>query len=192
MSENEGKRKRTKRCLTQALVELCGEKPYYQVTISDICERAGTYRSTFYRYFDTKDEMLREVEREYIADTRRLTPSVRNFRPDASPEEYAHCREELKKDMEYHYEHRELCKFLLSPGGDLYFYEKMIESIIEAARENDRIRNIPSDAMREYVQNFFATGFIASVHDWLNKGDCTSEQIADSLLKMMKQLLCME
>ena len=45
------------------------------------------YRSTFYRYFDTKDEMLREIEREYLEKTRSLTPAIHHYHPDASPEE---------------------------------------------------------------------------------------------------------
>ena len=60
---------------------------YYDITIWDICNKAEAYRSTFYRYFDTKDEMLREIEREYLEKIRSLTPAIHHYHPDASPEE---------------------------------------------------------------------------------------------------------
>ena len=61
--------------LKEILIDLCAKKGYQTVTIGDICEKAETYRSTFYRYYDTKDDMLREIEHEYIDATRDLTPS---------------------------------------------------------------------------------------------------------------------
>ena len=62
MAENPEKRMRTKQKLTDALVELCEEKHYYDITVWDICNKAQLYRSTFYRYFEKKDDMLREID----------------------------------------------------------------------------------------------------------------------------------
>ena len=58
------KSERTKNRLKEILIDLCAKKGYQTVTIGDICEKAETYRSTFYRYYDTKDDMLREIEHE--------------------------------------------------------------------------------------------------------------------------------
>ena len=63
------------------------------------------YRSTFYRYYDTKDEVLRETEHEYIEATRGLTPTLWSIHAGASPEEMERYHRELTADMEYHREH---------------------------------------------------------------------------------------
>ena len=47
--ENKEKRDRTRAALKAALIELCDEKSYYEITIWDICNKARMYRSTFYR-----------------------------------------------------------------------------------------------------------------------------------------------
>jgi len=49
---------RTKSWIFDALMLLMDEKPYDKITISDIAEKAGVARPTFYRNFDDKDEVI--------------------------------------------------------------------------------------------------------------------------------------
>lgn len=188
MTENEEKRKRTRQKLIDAFVQLCGMKSYYDITIDDICKNAKLYRSTFYRYFDTKDSMLREIELEYVEKTRSLTKSLENFHYSASPQEKALFRKELTADMEYHRANAKLCLVLLAPGGDLYFHQKLITSVEKSVEKNlSKYGNPTTDSADfHYVVHFFATGFVSTIYEWLKKDDKTPEQIADFLLAMMK------
>ena len=189
MAENAEKRKRTRRKLSDALVALCEEKSYYDITVWDICNRAGLYRSTFYRYYDTKDELLREIEHEYVEETRSLTKSLHDFRSDAPEEQMNVFLRELTDDMSYHRQNAQLCRFLLSPAGDIYFRQKMVESIGETVRKNMRLngKRRPVHEM-EYLVNYFASGFVSTVYQWLIRDDCTPERIAAFLLEMIKRL----
>ncbi|MBR1584160.1 MAG: TetR/AcrR family transcriptional regulator [Clostridia bacterium] len=186
--ENKEKRERTRAALKTALIALCDEKNYYDITIWDICNKADAYRSTFYRYFDTKDEMLREIEQEYLETTRSLTPHIRNFQTDASPEQMAVYLAELTADMEYHLTNERLCRFLLSAAGDIWFYEKMKDSITATSRKNLENGRWPRWDNMDYRINFFAAGFIDTIHSWLQKKDRTPEQMAKFLLEMLVQL----
>ena len=49
----------------EALLALMEEKPYAQVTVSEICRRATTSRNTFYRLFRTREDVL-----EYVMTSR--------------------------------------------------------------------------------------------------------------------------
>jgi AcrR family transcriptional regulator len=51
--------RRTVLALREALVALVAERDYQTVTVTDLVERAGLHRATFYRHFDDKDELLR-------------------------------------------------------------------------------------------------------------------------------------
>ena len=186
--ENKEKRERTRATLKNALIALCDEKSYYDITIWDICNKAEAYRSTFYRYFDTKDEMLREIEREYLENTRALTPGIRDFHPDASPEQMAVYLAELTADMEYHMKNEKLCRFLLSAAGDIWFYVKMKESIASTGRRNLETGKWAYRKDMDYRINFFAAGFIDTIHTWLQKKDRSPEQMATFLLEMLVQL----
>ena len=177
---------RTKAKLKGILAELCAEKGYQNVTVGDICDRAETYRSTFYRYYNSKDDMLRELENEYIEAARNLTPSFADLGRVLTKEETAKLREELTADMEYHRSHRKLCLFLLSSYGDPYFPRKMTESITSMATAALGWQG--ASTRRDYVLHFFAAGFISTVSEWLRKDDCSPEEIADVLLQLIADL----
>ena len=111
------------------------------------------YRSTFYRYYDTKDEVLREIEHEYIEAVRGLTPTLWSIHADASSEDMAQYSRELTADMEYHREHQAVCKFLLSPAGDLTFYRMMVESIGQYIKMNLQKYGTKDAKTMEYLRN---------------------------------------
>ena len=54
---------RTKSWIFDALMLLMDEKPYGKITVSDITEKAGIARPTFYRNYDDKDDVVFEYLR---------------------------------------------------------------------------------------------------------------------------------
>ena len=48
----------TETYLTQALIELIEKKPFDKITITDIAEKAGVSRITFYRHFNSKTDII--------------------------------------------------------------------------------------------------------------------------------------
>lgn len=48
-----------KKAITQALFALMEEKPYEQITVSDIVRKAGISRATYYRNFYRKEDIIR-------------------------------------------------------------------------------------------------------------------------------------
>lgn len=58
----------SKACFYNALADLCNEYPYEEVQISQICQKAGFHRSTFYRTYQTKEDILKEKIGELIQE----------------------------------------------------------------------------------------------------------------------------
>ena len=59
--------------IAESLVTLMDERPYRQITIRDICERADLVRQTFYNLFDSKEEVLRfQLRRCYVRQFQRF------------------------------------------------------------------------------------------------------------------------
>ena len=56
---------RTKSWIFEAIILLMDEKPYSKITVSDITEKAGIARQTFYRNFNDKDDVIFE----YLVNT---------------------------------------------------------------------------------------------------------------------------
>ncbi|MGN0311633.1 MAG: TetR/AcrR family transcriptional regulator [Lachnospiraceae bacterium] len=61
-----------KECIVSALLKLIYIKPLSSITISELCEKAGVSRMTFYRNFSSKEEIftnqLSEIFAEYAND----------------------------------------------------------------------------------------------------------------------------
>src|SRR6476620_9632445 len=52
---------RTRAALVEAAADVFAEKQFLGTNVSDIAKRAGTAHGTFYRYFNSKEEIFREV-----------------------------------------------------------------------------------------------------------------------------------
>ena len=57
MQENT-RTQRTYDLLLKALTDLLAEKPFDEIRVTDLCERAGVHRSTFYAHFEDKRHLL--------------------------------------------------------------------------------------------------------------------------------------
>lgn len=45
-------------CLTEALLKLMEKKPFNEISVSELCEKAGVARASFYRNYDSMQEIL--------------------------------------------------------------------------------------------------------------------------------------
>lgn len=63
---------KTKQNLKHALVDLAAEKPFEQITVTELCKRASTSRITFYAHYSDKYELLDEVFRDMRASASQL------------------------------------------------------------------------------------------------------------------------
>ncbi len=55
---NNRQKQRMRTAIEQAFISLCRERSYEAVTVADITERANVGRTTFYRYYQTKADVL--------------------------------------------------------------------------------------------------------------------------------------
>lgn len=58
----------TRMCMGDAFVALLQEKPYCKISVSDIVKRAGVSRMTYYHYYDTKEDVVRDYIKELVAE----------------------------------------------------------------------------------------------------------------------------
>ena len=56
----------TKLLIKNALLELLEQKELSNISVTAVCETADVHRSTFYKYYDSPADLLREIERDYL------------------------------------------------------------------------------------------------------------------------------
>lgn len=69
--------KRTLSSIRCTFAEMLLEKPYEKITVTELSERAGINKKTFYRYYSTLDDLLEEVQMEYARPYVELTSGLR-------------------------------------------------------------------------------------------------------------------
>lgn len=63
VENDENKRvKLTKTLIHNGLTELLAEKTLDKIKISELCERAGVHRSTFYKYYGSQYDVINEIQ----------------------------------------------------------------------------------------------------------------------------------
>lgn len=70
---NEESNRLTKECLQTALIHLMSEKPFEQITITELVKRSGVSRTAFYRNYASKEMILTELSNAFFNE---LTKSL--------------------------------------------------------------------------------------------------------------------
>ncbi|ORV39555.1 TetR family transcriptional regulator [Mycolicibacter engbaekii] len=78
-----------RQAIVQAVRELLEEKPFAELSVSTISDRAGVARSGFYFYFDSKYAVLAQILAEATHELEELTHYFAPRGADESPAEFA-------------------------------------------------------------------------------------------------------
>lgn len=74
---------RTRKAIWQAYLDLCKEKPYAQMTASDVIKKAEISRGTFYAHYKDINDLREEIEKDFCSMTSEaLLPFVRHLYTD--------------------------------------------------------------------------------------------------------------
>ena len=57
---------KTIKAIKEAFVSLVTTTDYAHINVNQLCQRAHINRKTFYRYYETLDDLLAEVQSEHI------------------------------------------------------------------------------------------------------------------------------
>ena len=68
MTKTDRRIERTRKLLQMALVELINERDYDTITIQDIVDRANVGRTTFYKHYNSKDELFMSCHEAMISE----------------------------------------------------------------------------------------------------------------------------
>ena len=169
---------RTKSWIFEAVMLLMDEKPYSKITVSDITERAGIARQTFYYSYSDKDDVVFE----YLMNT--INTELLNIEKAKKDDRQNDII--LMFDHKYMIKHKKLLKKILSIGD--------IENrIIREARL------LPMSLLKHYKENLSAeeymicrykicyqiTGTLSTLFDWfMNDMPVPAEYIVSMLNNM--------
>ncbi len=173
MKKNESKYYYTAQLMNQALIFLLEKKDIEYITITEITNKAGVNRSTFYLHYDNVYELLEEtienLNKKFINFFSLKLPLKINSQKDA----FLITNDFLVPYLNFCKENKKVLR-LVNQKPYLFqnkeSYQKMYNMILYPAisqflkNENERI----------YFLEYFTQGVVAIVHKWLEL-DCVTD-----------------
>lgn len=75
----------TKECIKEAFIKLISENEYKKISITNITDKAGINRTSFYKFYETKDALLEDIKNRLFETTHYF---VKNFDNVKNRKEY--------------------------------------------------------------------------------------------------------
>lgn len=159
----------TKSVLQQALLKILQRKHIDKVTVKELCEEAKINRGTFYLHYSTPNDILREIEKQFMEENMLL------FQPYFNEGYEINYMAVL---FGYILEHQDLARVLMGQNGNPRMMERMKE-LTRSGVVNGWCREFPNYSREhlDYVFDFIFAGSTRLILDWIddNNGISTKE-----------------
>jgi len=164
----------------EALEALMAEFPYEKITITDICKRAKIGRVTFYRHYDTIDDILRKKCDDKFRD---LLAYLKEY-ADAEKKE---ARTFLVPFLRFWYINPSVIRAIFRANKHFIINESMQRILAPA---EDLHFNHPETGYENYFSSIKYTASITVLMEWF-KHDMkpTPDVLSASLLQYLKTLI---
>ncbi|MBO0864557.1 MAG: TetR/AcrR family transcriptional regulator [Mycobacterium sp.] len=151
-----------RQAILRAVRELLEEKPFAELSVSTISDRAGVARSGFYFYFDSKYAVLAQILAEATQELEELTQYFAPRGPDESPAAFA--------------------KRMVGSAAIVYAHNDPVMSACNVARNTDaEIRELLDQQIDRVIEQI-----IGIVQDELSAD--TAQPISDDIPALVRTL----
>lgn len=162
----------SQRQISEALMALMGEKPFSQITVSELCKAAGISRQTFYTLFTSRENVMVFTLQANACDAPALT----------APERPG-CRGELLRRLcraysDYLLRNQALIRLLVNNHIDHLLYDSFFESMDRC----DCFLPKADPCTRSYAASFYAGGIACVARRYAQEGYESSAGELEALL----------
>ena len=166
--------RRTKQLIKQSLIELMHEKPFNEIKIKDITERADLNRGTFYLHYVDIYDLLSSIENEIFETLEKLLLVYHSNSLQIS------CFDLLKEVFSYIETNRDLFEALLNSQVEEAFLTKLQALIktlgLELMQATYKDTSLPHYS---YFLSFVLNGVLGVTEQWFKNGmDLCSKEMA--------------
>lgn len=164
--------------------DLLQTKSFEQITVQDLCANANVRRSTSYRHFNDKYDLLNHVVGTLIDHFREL------YLPDINPDNPRQFFEKLMRDvLTFIHDNKDIVRSVITLNfyGEVYtiFYEQIYKAVqkqIEFDRQSGQF----------YVDvtiygEFLTGGILSVITNWIQHGQ---QQSIDKVTKEIVNMIC--
>ena len=177
---------KTLKQIDRALLACLVESPFEKITVEQLCKAALINRSTFYKYYTSKyDLMERYLARALDGFRRQVDVTFVN----ASPETIQNLlyQKNFENTLNFLYKHKAEYTLLWSIPLEEGVFGRMIDAVHDAILEKLDAQD-PPDPYADLYARLFASDMMTLVRWWFHyEGRITAKEVQDIMHKNMKQ-----
>lgn len=175
---------KTYMALTRAFLEMMQETPFEDIKVKELCDRALVRKSTFYKHFADKYELMAYVVREA---QRRFDSEIATGMKEQSPAEYYAMV--VSCVFRFMHENEGLVHSAIKSNSFSLILSILSEEItpsIQQKLREDKKRGYKMPASPEVMAPFFVGAVMESIKKWLICGKQIEEgQLAEQLTNLI-------
>jgi AcrR family transcriptional regulator len=173
--------RRTHKLLWEALVAELATRPFEEITVTDICERAMVHRTTFYKHYEDKYALLargmRQMYDALVAEAEHLPPSA--FSTDHPPPYFVRLFEHVAENESFYR--------LMLTGEGVGRFQRLVKDYIAEVAQTRMGASMVTDSHRAFplaMRVQYLAGGVLSLLAWWLEHDMplTAHQMARFLL----------
>lgn len=183
---------RTYKMLVDAFEELSNEKPYQEISISELCDRSTVRRATFYRHFEDKQDFFRYY----------LTTFTDKFMEKIAAGDELQDLWEYASYMnimfaEYAAHAGAVQRYLLGHDITVDIHDMIVnqvaDGIIKRIKALCAEKEITPSASPEFIGTFYAAGLVHMLRMWLfDQQPYTVEELEHASTNFLRRFLSAE
>lgn len=151
----------TKRKLSKSLISLLTSKSITEIDVSELCEKAGINRTTFYKHYASLYHLLDELIVQFFKRIETLFLSLSSGENTTSKVAYL---------LKYLKQNREFVTIIMNNNSFSSISERLIQLNFICNLINSNIQYRKNDYVSEdYYVDFIISGWIAAIRRWVNE-----------------------
>ena len=164
----------TKRKLSKSLISLLTSKSITEIDVSELCEKAGINRTTFYKHYTSLYHLLDELIVQFFKRIETLFLSLSSGENTTSKVAYL---------LKYLKQNREFVTIIMNNNSFSSISERLIQLNFICNLINSNIQYRKNDYVSEdYYVDFIISGWIAAIRRWVNENCDLDENTLARLL----------
>lgn len=172
---------RTKKALITTFSDLLETKSFDNITIQDLCEKANVRRSTFYRHFNDKYDLLNHIVGTLIEYFRTL------HLPEIDPKDPRQFFNKFMKDiLLFISDNKAMVKSVISINIYSEVYQILYNQIYAVVkRQIEFDKQIGQFYIDEFIYGeFLAGGILSVILNWIQYGQQSIDDVSSDIVTM--------
>jgi len=167
------------------LMEMLEEKAYDEITVTDIAQRAGVSRKTFYAHYENKNILYDQMVSEAVD----ALCSKLIYHKERDDENYqAAVYRDCLAFLGYMEENRDMLMHILHPSLYLMWFS-LLESAVYMKKKELYIKVGPNESESDIPNTLFfgiiTSSLVVWIYWWLSQENCTLTQGAEHLSRLI-------